>query len=371
MDALGNHSETHSNINIKPYLSIVATARNDNHGGNLLPRMQMFIEGIIEQCNKFQLPAELIIVEWNPPVENDRLCDAIHWPDNYNSSSSFCDVRIIEVPAEIHNRYKHAQQLPLFQMIGKNVAIRRARGVFVLATNIDILFSNELIQYIARQQLQLNRLYRIDRSDVDADIPVNASVEQRLQYCKNHIIRLERYDGTINLLSGDFHRIYWEKDLRVRLLEFLQHKHLIPVVTRERLHLNACGDFTMMAKDRWERVRGYPEFEMYSMHLDSVLCTQAHFDGTREYILEKPMCIYHIEHSTGSGFTPEGEAKLNSRLSAAGIPQLSHEQFHKWAIQMRKNNQTLIFNENANGWGLGQDDLLEIRPYEYSSVVSC
>ena len=33
-------------------------------------------------------------------------------------------------------------------MIAKNAGIRRARGQFVLATNIDIIFSNELVGFL-------------------------------------------------------------------------------------------------------------------------------------------------------------------------------------------------------------------------------
>jgi len=36
-------------INQQPELSIVVTARNDNHGGNLLHRMQIFVNGILVQ----------------------------------------------------------------------------------------------------------------------------------------------------------------------------------------------------------------------------------------------------------------------------------------------------------------------------------
>ncbi len=44
-----------------PYLSIVAAARNDNHGGNMLRRMQIFISGVITQARRYQVPIELII----------------------------------------------------------------------------------------------------------------------------------------------------------------------------------------------------------------------------------------------------------------------------------------------------------------------
>ncbi len=346
-----------------PYLSIVATARNDNHGGDLLRRMQLFVDGVLAQCDRYRLPSELILVEWNPPTDRPRLVDALDW--SWQGSST--DVRIIEVPPQRHRQFDHASQLPLFQMIGKNVGIRRARGSFVLATNIDILLSNELVAHIARQQLRSDRMYRLDRWDVDPNVPVDASVDERLAWCRSHCIRLEARDGTRDLRTGQFHRIYWKPTWRVRLLEALQDWRLVPTVTRKRLHLNACGDFTLMHRQRWEDVRGYAELQMYSMHLDSVLCTAAHFAGAREHVWRDPISMFHIEHGTGSGFTPEGQAALDARLAKAGIPQLKHAEFHKWAIEMRRTGEPLILNEAD--WGLRDESLPEASPGE-SSVAS-
>jgi len=47
---------------MKPGLSIVATPRNDDHGGNLLKRMQIFIDGIVAQSKQFNITVELILV---------------------------------------------------------------------------------------------------------------------------------------------------------------------------------------------------------------------------------------------------------------------------------------------------------------------
>ena len=143
----------------QPYLSIVVTARNDDHGGNLLGRVQIFVNGWIAQARRYNLPSELIIVEWNPPADRQRLQEVLRWPEEFDP----CDVRFIEVPAELHRRYQHASALPLYQMIAKNVGIRRARGQFVLATNIDILFSDELMAFLSEQRLDAGRMYRIDR----------------------------------------------------------------------------------------------------------------------------------------------------------------------------------------------------------------
>ena len=127
------------------HLSVVATSRNDNHGGFLTQRMQHFTDGLIAQCKRHRLRAELIMVEWNPPAERRPLAEELAWPQDCGP----VDVRIITVPRELHARLPHGDKLPLYQMIAKNVGIRRARGRFVLATNIDILFSDEAMRFMS------------------------------------------------------------------------------------------------------------------------------------------------------------------------------------------------------------------------------
>ena len=93
-----------------PYLSIVVASRNDNHGGDMTRRMRLFINGLIYQCNKFKLPAELLFVEWNPPA-GALLKDVLPKP----TKGDYLTLRYIEVPAETHNRYLLGQRIPLFK----------------------------------------------------------------------------------------------------------------------------------------------------------------------------------------------------------------------------------------------------------------
>ena len=102
-------------------LSIVVTSRNDNHGGTLTVRMQYFIDGLVSQCTAHNLKCELIIVEWNPPLDRPSLFNTLNWP----KISGNLDIRIITVPYEIHKLFDNHEKLPLFQMIAKNVGIRR------------------------------------------------------------------------------------------------------------------------------------------------------------------------------------------------------------------------------------------------------
>jgi len=576
----------------QPYLSVVVTARNDDHGGNLLGRMQIFVNGWIAQARRHELPSELIIVEWNPPMDRPRLEEMLHWPEEFGP----CDVRFLDVPAELHRRYQHAEALPLYQMIAKNVGIRRARGRFILATNIDILFSDELMAFIAAQRLEPDRMYRIDRHDVVGDVPVEARVQDQLAYCRAHLLRLNAREGTFPLTRDGRRGLavddiaaadsglrfghgwfpvehYWDGEVfrwvdndaeldvdlppgprllrlelepgpsmgqqplvlhvfdgprailkgvitrrslvripfsrlgpdrcRLRLHvvgggEMVPHdprslnfrvfscvwerfgvdrggitaiqtairrpvrawkmrdvgragvtavastpvyackqvlrlwhgfqellnrlaasgplmtitvfvpksvrrasafyvgwggfsgmflnwtgyllrklglrsgskaRSLQPNVVKPGLysparvtflHTNACGDFTLLARERWFDLRAYPEFDLFSMNIDSVFCYAAHHGGVTEEVLPEPMRIYHIEHGTGSGWTPEGQAQLFARIAAKGLTYVSYEDLVNWAAHMRRLGCPMIFNHE--NWGLAEFDLKESRP---------
>ncbi len=147
--------------------------------------MQIFVTGLGAQAERFQVPIELVIVDWNPPAEKPLLADAIDWP-----GTDWVESRVVEVPAELHRRYKHADSLPLYQMIAKNVGIRRSRGEFVLATNIDLLFSDELFEFLAARRLETGKMYRVDRWDSAEDVPLNATIQEQLQYCATHLLRV-------------------------------------------------------------------------------------------------------------------------------------------------------------------------------------
>src|SRR6185369_3465373 len=190
-------SDRDAKIAPEPYLSLVVTARNDDHGGNLLGRMQIFVDGWLAQARRYKIPSELIIVEWNPPADRPPLAEALKWP----ADTGPCVVRFIEVSREIHSRFKHAESLALFQMIAKNVGIRRARGRFILSTNIDIIFSDALVDYLAADHLATGYRYRVNRHDIESDFPVDGSLEQQMTYCETHQLRLHTRSGTHHLDS--------------------------------------------------------------------------------------------------------------------------------------------------------------------------
>ncbi len=370
----------------EPFLSVVATSRNDNHGKNLLYRMQMFVDGFVAQCKKHDLHAELILVEWNPPNDTLPLAKALRYPQDKGP----CSIRIIRVPPEAHRTLDHAESLPLFQMIGKNVGIRRALGKFVLATNIDILFSDQLMQFM-KHQLSPDSLYRVDRLDVPEILPQTDSFDEILKFCFQNYFRINGRIGTTLIKKNAFKekiskvlKKIKEVGKKTNLIKFLCFviskivlrlikspifiyrtirsfiKRLICFLHPRNslvLHTNACGDFTILSQEGWNQLNGYPEWHMYSWHLDSILLYQARQQGIKHRCLPQKMPIFHIEHDLGSGYSPEGAHLLFERLKSKGIPYLSNADLKKYTLELKKSKATY----NDDNWGMSNWDFEEVK----------
>ena len=140
------------------YLSIVAASRNDNHGNNLDERTNLFIKSLAENCKKYKIQSELILVEWNQIPNTKTLSDRLDLATN-----EYFHCKIVTVSQKHHLNLPNSDRLKFFQMIAKNVGIRRASGKFVLATNIDVIINQNLYQFISKKKLKEKTIYRCDR----------------------------------------------------------------------------------------------------------------------------------------------------------------------------------------------------------------
>lgn len=347
---------TTSVSDFKPYLTVVASSRNDNHGGDPLIRTQIFLDNLAQQCHQLKLPCEILLVDWNPPSDKPGLAEAIDW----HFLNAYCHARVVQVPEELHAKSQSPEKLPLLQMIAKNVGIRRARGEFVLATNIDILFSDELMQFLAKQDLQKGYSYRADRLDIETGVPFSASPAERLDYAWQHTIRIHQRGRTDFLTPGNVvrpgHPVLFND---ASVFETLNSDFGIVNmdVPPNMVHTNACGDFTLLHREDWEKVGGYAEFDFYSFHIDSLFCLSAHYGGVKEYFLPVPCATFHIEHSVGSGWSPEGQERLFSRLAENNVWWLPWNLVLTWVNQIKATGQPLPFNNND--WGLMNHTLPE------------
>jgi hypothetical protein len=352
-EGLVSRSAMH-NSKENPYLTFVMISRNDDYGGNALRRMQISINGRLEQLEKHKIDSEFILIEWNPPADKPSLKDAINWPKNLK----YCTIRLIVVPPEIHNRYEYSNQLNMNTAVAINSGIRRARGKFVLPGNIDLLYSNELMAYFAKKQLKEGERYRIDRLDVDKNVVQYNTLQEQLDYCRDHIIKANVQD-----------RFYKREKL-------------------PHLHTNASGDFQLMSRHYWHLLRGYREADILSAYGDGLLSFASYAAGVREVVLKDPLRLYHIDHSgkfderpMGDGLPFENRLKLpflpkkfnnyllglyrivltafGYKLTAIidGIPTLHYTEYRKMAREMVAGKRSYILN--SEDWGLGKETLEE------------
>jgi len=349
-----------------PYLSVVAASRNDDHGGDPLARTQIFINTFARQCEQHKLTAELILVDWNPVPGRPGLAGVLKLP----AEASYCQARIITVPAVLHDRFKYADRISFYQMIAKNVAIRRARGRFVLATNIDIIFSEELVRFISQQKLNPNKMYRVDRYDIQSGLGANLSPTETMDYAWSHPVRSNRRYEPKGLVEHLYGSEMFKRSC-VPNLKACRNFDGVSVVLEDgawsvrskrdsnisHLHTNACGDFTLLSKEGWEKIAGYPEFEAFSFHIDSFGLASAHYAGLEEIALLPPCVCFHIEHSLGSGWTPEGEKKLFARLQENEILNPDWEVLSPLMEKMRLGKDPMTIN--GEGWGLAGFSLPE------------
>ena len=144
------------------YLSIVAASRNDNHGNNLDERTNLFIKSLAENCEKYKISSELILVEWNQIPNTKTLSDRLNLISN-----EYLESKIIAVNKDHHLKLPNSDRLQFFQMIAKNVGIRRASGKFILVTNIDVIINQKLYEFISQKKLEEKTIYRCDRHCIE------------------------------------------------------------------------------------------------------------------------------------------------------------------------------------------------------------
>jgi len=573
-----------------PYISVVVAARNDNHGGHMLRRMQAFLDAWFGQAARYGVPSEVIVVEWNPPADRPKLRECLELPPE----SGPCVLRFVEVSRQLHRALPNPDAIPLHQMLAKNVGIRRARGKFILSTNIDIVFSAEFMRFLAERRLEHRTIYRMDRHDVSSEIPEKATLDELLAFCHQNMRRVFTAEGDFELASDGLRRLesedivapeglrlgpgwyvveryekdpfrwmaaeaeiifekprdaetsllmdvevgpsapgglvsleivdregsllasatvqgrsklrlhipariaagslllrtrcdglalaldsrllilrvfrlWWEDspwspapagpalvhraiqaNVRVRSIEPRRIElalqpgegtdlenidfqlcdssgnelfrfasgHLPPTPNGEYLlavnfgfkfgrqpdspqlvpagekdtgwflevigsrpgihwaatnqapspfaghmrnpallHTNGSGDFTLLSREDWWSLRGYAEFPIWPVHIDSLFCYSAHYAGMREVVLREPLRIFHIEHLSGAGWTPEGEQERLSRIESKGVSVIPHSDLVNWIDRMRRFNAPVIFT--LDDWGLAAENLPE------------
>lgn len=340
-----------------PYLSIVATTRNDDHGKHMRQRMTLFVRGLLYQTRQIREEVELILVEWNPIPGRPLLEEILPGPEK----EDFLTIRYIRVPPSIHHTFGNADKIPLFQMIAKNVGIRRARGQFVLCTNVDLLFSTPLFDFLARKNLRSGTYYRCNRCDIPSEINYDDSIPALLDYGRGNTLNrlgLYRLDHVgIAGPSVSEPRLPFASLLK-RGISYLRPPSPRSEITKvEQVDTIACGDFTLMSKQDWLKINGYLELGAYSIHIDSLALFAALSENIKQAILPPAICTYHVSHEDG---WEQGDP-FRKLIKDIERPMLQWDTVYRIAEILIQGEQKLQLN--ASNWGLADHALEEVIQY--------
>ncbi|GAB6054611.1 hypothetical protein JCM17960_34310 [Magnetospira thiophila] len=305
-----------------PYLSIVTTSRNDDHAGDPIRRMNRVFGALFQQLEKFRIPSEFILVDWNTPEDRRPLAEALEWPTVPGQTT----IRVITVSPELHRQRAGSLDRAVMGSHARNAALRRSRGDFAFVTSMDVLFPDRLMSFFAARRAQSDKLYRVTRYDVDESLLDCASPTDMLAQAPARQIRAYPNEGE-------------------RVHPDLPH-----------LFTNACGDFQLLSRDGWDALCGYREDDPHLLHTDSLLEYGAFGAGFEEIVLHTSV-IYHIDH-------PGGFAELRDSGRLVGDTGKTVDQLwpHYKALMAELGlGQRLHRDFNGEGWGLADLDLPETR----------
>eukprot|EP00276_Gloeochaete_wittrockiana_P009494 CAMPEP_0184663536 /NCGR_PEP_ID=MMETSP0308-20130426/48505_1 /TAXON_ID=38269 /ORGANISM="Gloeochaete witrockiana, Strain SAG 46.84" /LENGTH=1061 /DNA_ID=CAMNT_0027106325 /DNA_START=470 /DNA_END=3655 /DNA_ORIENTATION=- len=292
-----------------PYVSFVLGTRNDNYGGSLFRRFQVFLNGLDGLCTKWKLQAELLVVEWNPPPNRQRLMHGFAWP------TECLAVRIIQVPADVHNTYNSSDRIPLYEYIAKNVGIRRARGHFIVATNQDVILSDALGKYLSERRLRPRTLYLSRRFNVNFAIPTTYSYEEIRAVCEGIGV------APLVVLTGE-KRIRFADHIDIHSALLTNEEGMAPK-SHADFTKDCIGDFMIMHRDAWAGIEGFPELHINS-GIEQKLPPNSAAAGYRYVLLQAPLGYFHQDHSFDRFDRPVGNLSWeeDDRIITSGEPFL-------------------------------------------------
>lgn len=321
-------------------------------------RTTISIMSLLEQIEQYKLDSELIIVEWNPPMDAPLLKDVLPFP----TELEFCSIRDIVVPEAVHLKFKNSDKMGMYFSAAVNCGIRRARGEFVLPRPIDSIYSNELVALLATKKLKEGLIYCVPRCDVNRNVVACKPLDSQLAYCRENVLKVNTTQPV---------RVKWNK------------RNKLP-----QLHTMASGDFQLMSRRDWHVLRGYREQDdIASPYVDGILAYAAYASGIKEIMLED-MPTYHIDHNSKFNHRIVREKlplenwfalpiapaplrrkafglyrfmlnrlgyRMKSRMN--GVPTIDYDDYRNLCREMVSGKRSFILNDE--NWGLGGEHLEE------------
>jgi hypothetical protein len=244
--------------------TIVVTSRNDGYGGNLELRGSHALNCMIERYD------EVIYVDWNSPNDDSLI--------NHLTLKGKGNLRHIQVKkSDIEKINPSLLELPIVEVLGRNIGIRRAKSDWIVSSNIDIM--PDILDY---EKIEDNIFYTVAR----VNVPVNffQSVEKDFfSYCKKNISKFEQ---AYIIQNEEWAGQYNPWSLVV-----------------------CCGDYQLANKSVWYKMKGFEESMIYRDCADTNVMKKGKIYGNGSQILN--LDIFHLDHS-GHELKVGGNPKFNS-----------------------------------------------------------
>lgn len=152
------------------YISIVVTGRNDGYGGDFVRRFLATLQFNHRELTARAIPYELVLVEWAPVPGAPLLADLV---EAQCPAPVTARVRAVIVDRAYHDAMTLNPRLVYHEFLAKNVGVRRARGEYLVTTNCDVILGRQILQRLARRDLEPAIVYRAPRWDLDATLDLD------------------------------------------------------------------------------------------------------------------------------------------------------------------------------------------------------
>lgn len=263
------------------YLSFIVSGRNDDYGKHYIYRLQNFVNSIQIMSDEFKLKTQTIIIEWNPPNNENLLSKVIN-----KTKSEYNTITFIVIPFDFHETFINPMNLPVHDYVAKNIGICRARGEYILVCSGDLIFTKELFSLFNSKVLTYGKIYRNTRIDFKKFNNRVLSENNYTEFLED--IKNNTFSSTFKN-ENDGSMQYANTNIDIIDGYFCQKKNI---------YFDGCGDFLLMSKKDWIEVEGCISDTKYFTHIDSATLLKIINLYKKDQMVLHPMySVYHMDHS--------------------------------------------------------------------------
>lgn len=264
-------------------LEFTITGRNDDYEPNWSQRLESILRYNHALFASSNVEFRAAFVEWNPPKDRPLLSPSL--------VRKFDFLRAIVVDHQVHGDLCQSASLVMMLNFGLNAAVRTSESDFIVISGGDVFLGRDVASLMLRG-LARECLYRAIRVDIRPDLDFQRPDADVLEDPRN-VVRV----------NNDNQKPYY----------------------------NACGDFILMDRTSFQRVRGFDEnIRNARLHLDSRCCASAIAMGLRCRLLGH---VYHIDHSRSY---VNSEREDNQRDQFDVQTDIPYHNPEAWGLQDRK-----------------------------------